>query len=83
MVNEELMTTSEADKRVILERIVDSRVENDENNRNYNNGHEMVYYPLRYTSLVHKGFVKERLQRHASVNRIMDDIRMNERKLSR
>lgn len=82
MVNEEIMKDS-YQNRVVLERIIDSKNLISEEPSKKQNGHEMVYYPLRYTSLVHRGLMKEQLERHGSINKLMDNIRLNERNLSR
>lgn len=82
MVNEEIMKDSR-ENQIVLERIIDSKhLVNDEIDKKQN-GHEMVFYPLRYTSLVHRGLIKEKLEQHGSINKLMDNIRLNERNLTR
>lgn len=79
MINEELMQTKESDE-IVLEQIIDNKRFCDIENKNYNNGHEMIIYPMRYTEMVHS---PRHISKHTSINRKLDEIRLKQRILGR
>lgn len=79
MINEELQRTKEEDE-ITLERIIDNKKFCEEENKKWNRGVEMVFYPMRYTEMVHS---PRHISEHTSINKKLDEIRLKQRILQR
>lgn len=79
MINEELMHSRESDE-IVLEQIIDNKRLCEEENKKWNNGHEVIIYPMKYTEMVNS---PRHISEHTSINRKLDEIRLKQRILQR